>query len=94
MYYHIKITKKNGNTIYLYDKDEKYAKAVKDKFLGNDDFIIDGNRVEIKELESCKIIITEYNADCQAEHFKSKFPNGFVFKEDLFRSFDNMFDKL
>ena len=94
MYYHIKLTMKNGKTICLYDKDENYAKIIKNKFSGNDDFIMEGNRVEIKELESCKIIVTEYNSDFQVERLKSLYPGNPIFRENLFNDFDNIFDKI
>lgn len=94
MYYHIKITKKNGNIIYLYDKDESYAKQVKTKFTGKDEFIIDGNKLFPNELVSCKIIKTPWDIELEKNNLYMKFPNHGIYKEQVFNEYENIFDEL
>ena len=78
----------------MYDKDESYAKQVKSKFTGKDEFIIDGNKLFPNELVSCKIIKTPLNIELEKINLKIKFPMIGIYKDQVFNEYKNIYDDL
>ena len=65
MYYHIKIETNDGKFLFAYDKDDIFAKSIKNKFFNGEDVKICNENVDKENIKDVKIIKTPWT--CKLE---------------------------